>query len=150
QTQTTNDFWDQLEKTLRSIVGIEPGRNVVVNPQAGIVVVRAMPAEIRGVESYLKAIRLSVERQVGIGAKIIEVTLNNQFQTGINWAVFSSGGLSAGPVSTGTVLQKRGAGGGLLGTGGGTISRDANGNFNPDSSVLAAKPGSNLVNINLA
>jgi MSHA biogenesis protein MshL len=111
QTQTRNDFWDDLEKTLRAIVGSEPGRSVVVNPQAGVVVVRAMRAELRGVESYLNAIRMSVERQVVLEAKIIEVTLNSQYQTGINWAGFSAGGLSGGPASPGTTLQKRDPGG---------------------------------------
>src|SRR5262249_32006485 len=63
QTQTKNDFWEDLTQTLRAIVGTEPGRNVVVNPQAGVVVVRAMPAELRNVDAYLKAIQVAVERQ---------------------------------------------------------------------------------------
>ena len=110
-TQTRNDFWDELERTLRAIVGNEPGRSVTINAQAGVVVVRAMPGELRNVDNYLKAIRNSVQRQVVLEAKIIEVTLNNQFQTGINWAAFPTSGISAGPVSPGTVLQRDNPGG---------------------------------------
>ena len=140
QTQTRNDFWDELEKTLKAIVGTEPGRSVVVNAQAGLVVVRAMPAELRGVDTYLRAIRLSVERQVVLEAKIIEVTLNNQYQAGINWAAFSAGGLSAGQVSPGTTLQNRGVGGTL--SGGGTPA-------SATPSGLTADVGRTLINSTL-
>jgi MSHA biogenesis protein MshL len=96
QTSVRSDFWEDLRSTLAQIVGAQGGRSVVVNPQASIVVVRAMPNELRQVENYLKEIRLSVERQVMLEAKIVEVTLSEQFQTGINWALFSGSGRSAG------------------------------------------------------
>ena len=66
----------------------ESDRSIVVSPQSGIIVVRATQAELRAVDEYLRATRLAVERQVMIEAKIIEVTLSDQFQSGINWAVF--------------------------------------------------------------
>jgi len=68
----------------------QSGRSIVVSPQSGVVVVRALPAELRAVENYLRASQLSVERQVMLEAKIIEVTLSNQFQSGVNWAAFNS------------------------------------------------------------
>src|SRR5690606_26130693 len=55
-TSTSTDFWRDLEQTLKVIVGTEPGRNVVVNPQAGVIVVRGMPADMRNVQDYLRAI----------------------------------------------------------------------------------------------
>jgi MSHA biogenesis protein MshL len=67
-------------------------RSIVVSPQSGVIVVRATPAELRAVEDYLRATRLSVERQVMLEAKIIEVTLSDQFQSGINWALFGRRG----------------------------------------------------------
>jgi MSHA biogenesis protein MshL len=148
QTQTRNDFWDELEKTLKAIVGIESGRSVVVNSQAGVVVVRAMPAELRGVENYLKAIRMSVERQVVLEAKIIEVTLNSQYQTGINWAAFSGNSLSVGPVSSaGTILSKGGSGQALA-TGATSITGPV-GSETITSPAVGALPGANLINFNL-
>ena len=151
QTQTRNDFWDELEKTLHAMVGAEPGRSVVVNTQAGVVVVRAMPSELRGVERYLRAIRLSVERQVVLEAKIIEVTLNSQYQSGINWAAFSAGGLSAGQVSPGTALQSRAAGR-VLGSGGnatGAVNTGDPGSLSVANPSLGAAVGASLINFAL-
>ena len=90
-TQQTNDFWSELRESLQAIVGGAPGRSVVITPHSGVVVVRAMPAELRGVEQYLRETRLSVERQVMLEAKIIEVTLSDAYQAGINWASFRVG-----------------------------------------------------------
>jgi MSHA biogenesis protein MshL len=67
-----------------------PGdRSIVVSPHSGVIVVRATPAELRAVDNYLKATRLAVERQVMLEAKIVEVTLSDAYQSGINWAVFN-------------------------------------------------------------
>jgi MSHA biogenesis protein MshL len=107
QTSTRSDFWDSLTQTLQAIVGVEGGKSVIVNPQAGIVVVRALPADLRSVETYLKAIRLSVERQVMLEAKIIEVTLNEQFQAGVNWARFTNRG-AGGIIEPGATLGTTG------------------------------------------
>ena len=63
---------------------------MVVNAQAGVVVVRAMPSEIRAVDQYLRSVRSAVERQVMLEAKIIEVTLGDAYQAGVNWALFPS------------------------------------------------------------
>lgn len=121
-TATRNDFWADLEDSVRTVIGCrmpsrtsgasatgtgggasaavrsvetvagrgvegcEGGRSVVVNPQSGVVVVRAMPNEQRDVSVFLKASQLSVERQVMLEAKILEVELNDGFQAGVNWA----------------------------------------------------------------
>jgi MSHA biogenesis protein MshL len=87
------------------------GRAVVVNPQAGVVVVRGYPADMRSVESFLKTMSLVVERQVMLEAKIIEVTLNEGFQAGINWGAFRTGAnsrFSAGMVNPGATVRTDG------------------------------------------
>ena len=91
-TTTSNaDFWRELKQSLEAIVGsTEGGRQVVLSPQSGVIVIRAMPEELRNVDMYLKATQLSVDRQVILEAKILEVQLNSDFQTGINWASFAS------------------------------------------------------------
>jgi MSHA biogenesis protein MshL len=63
-----------------------------------------MPDELRNVAAYLKAAQLSVDRQVILEAKILEVQLNNKFQTGINWSSFGSR-LTAGFAQPATVLS---------------------------------------------
>jgi len=104
-TTSNSDFWVDLKSSIDAIVGSkEGGRSVVVSPQSGVLVIRAMPEELRNVDMYLKATQLSVDRQVILEAKILEVELNDQFQSGINWASFSSIGNSRNNrVSTGVI-----------------------------------------------
>jgi MSHA biogenesis protein MshL len=87
-TTIVNDFWGDLRSALTVIVGSGDGRSVVVSPQSGVVLVRAFPTELRAVENYLLETRLVVERQVMLEAKVIEVTLAEGFQSGINWSLF--------------------------------------------------------------
>ncbi len=89
-TQSDSDFWQELSVALGAIVGNEEGRQVVINPQSGILVVRAMPAELRAVADYLKATQAVIERQVILEAKILEVELNDGFQSGINWSAMAT------------------------------------------------------------
>jgi len=112
-TTSTSDFWVDLKAALEAIVGTaakDSGRSVVISPQSGVLVIRAMPDELRNVDLYLKATQLSVDRQVILEAKILEVELNDSFQSGINWASFASfrGGqqhrVSTGLVSPGATL----------------------------------------------
>lgn len=84
-TQTNTDFWADLQATLTSLIGSENGRSVMVTPQAGLVTVRALPAEIRGVKEFLTLTESIVKRQVVLEARIIEVSLSDEFQQGINW-----------------------------------------------------------------
>ena len=85
ETTYEADFWSELRETLEQIVGDHEDHSVVVNAQSGVVVVRAMPDQLRNVEEYLKVVEDIAQRQVIIEAKIIEVTLSDGFQAGINW-----------------------------------------------------------------
>ncbi len=86
QTLNRTNFWQTVETTVKSIVGAtEEGRTVMVNPQAGLVVVTAMPAELGAVRNFLTRSELIVKRQVVLEAKILEVQLNEGFEAGINW-----------------------------------------------------------------
>lgn len=122
-TQTRNDVWAELEASLRLLLANAngaadkgtngaDGRQLIVSPQSGVVVVRALPRELRAVEQYLRAARLNIERQVMLEAKIIDVRLREGHQSGVNWAAFVSGDNSrgsAGLLSPGTVLRTTGA-----------------------------------------
>lgn len=99
QTSTDNDFWGGMATALTTIIGSGEGRSVVVNAQSGVIVVRALPRELRSVETYLKATQTIVERQVILEAKIIDVTLSQSYQSGINWAAFRSGSGSSRAVA---------------------------------------------------
>lgn len=110
-TSSNSDFWGELKASLEAIVGnSKEGRSVVISPQSGVVVVRAMWDELRNVDAYLKATQLAVDRQVILDAKIVEVELSDSSQSGINWAAFRIGsntGLSAGFLSPSTSLSAR-------------------------------------------
>ncbi|HJV74993.1 MAG TPA: secretin N-terminal domain-containing protein, partial [Noviherbaspirillum sp.] len=110
-TTSNSDFWSELKASLEAIVGNKEGRSVVISPQSGVVLVRAMWYELKNVNAYLKATQLSVGRQVILEAKILEVQLNDSFQSGVNWAGFRRGNtrVSGGMLSPGTVLQPSGA-----------------------------------------
>ncbi|NML60840.1 pilus (MSHA type) biogenesis protein MshL [Massilia sp. RP-1-19] len=119
-TTSGNDFWVELKAAIEAIVGESEkgGRSVVISPQSGVLVIRAMPEELRNVDRYLKATQLSVDRQVILEAKILEVELNDSFQSGINWASFASfksshgNRVSTGYVGPGTTLAPLPFGGG--------------------------------------
>ncbi len=113
-TVQTTDFWGEVEYAIRTIVGTGGGRNIVISPQSGVVVVRAMPQELRSVATLLKAMQVSVERQVMLEAKIIDVTLNQAYQSGINWAAFNfkqgiAAGFSSGVGGAANSLGPRGS-----------------------------------------
>lgn len=87
QTLNTTNFWGGLEQSISSIVGGDSGeRMVMVMPQAGMVVVKAMPSELNSVREFLERSELSVQRQVILETKILEVRLNDEFQAGIDWS----------------------------------------------------------------
>jgi len=79
------DFWSELEQALLMIVTASEGRRVVISSQTGVIMVRAMPEELRAVSQYLETVQSTAQRQVLLEAKIIEVELNDGFQAGINW-----------------------------------------------------------------
>ena len=90
RTETESDFWTELQDTLKVLIGNGDGRSVVVTPQAGIVVARAMPEEIEIVREYLRRAELIMRRQVVLEAKILEVQLSEGYQAGVDWTAFTT------------------------------------------------------------
>ncbi|MEK6213053.1 MAG: pilus (MSHA type) biogenesis protein MshL, partial [Vibrio fluvialis] len=64
---------------------------VVVTPQAGVLTLRAYPDEVREVRQFLNVSQQRMQRQVILEAKILEVTLTDGYQQGINWSNMSMG-----------------------------------------------------------
>ena len=86
QTSSETDFWKDLKVALESLVGVGNGRFIIVSPQASLVTVNALPSEIASLKEFLKASEESLQRQVVLEAKIIEVTLKDEYQQGVNWS----------------------------------------------------------------
>lgn len=124
ETTLKTDFWPAFQQALEALIGSDDGRKVIIQPQAGLVVVRALPAELETVANYLEKTEGSLQRQVILETKILEVQLSDGFQTGINWgALFDHGNI--GQIGGGSSLQN-----GLS-----EISGNA-GSLNPDSANL--------------
>lgn len=88
-TETSSDFWQGMEMTIMGLLDRADDRQVVVNAQSGLLVVRATPREHNVVNRFLEDAQLSLQRQVVIEAKVVEVTLSNEFRSGINWNTFA-------------------------------------------------------------
>ncbi|RXS43191.1 pilus (MSHA type) biogenesis protein MshL [Idiomarina sp. 29L] len=87
-TQSETDLWGDLKEVIEGIIG---GGNVVLSPQAGIVSVTASPDKLRAVGDFIDTLESRLQRQVILEARIIEVTLNDGYQQGINWSDLASG-----------------------------------------------------------
>lgn len=111
-TATKADFWAEMQDALHSLIGNGEGRSVIASPQASTIAVRAMPEELRAVESFLKATRMAVERQVMLEAKIVEVELREGYQSGVDWSILRSRTMAgqtsvnpSTPLTTGAVIN---------------------------------------------
>lgn len=71
--------------------GCPDGKAVVINQMADTMLIRAMPDELRTIDSLLHMMQVNVEKQVILEAKIIDVQLNDGAQQGINWSVLKNG-----------------------------------------------------------
>ncbi|WP_372871526.1 pilus (MSHA type) biogenesis protein MshL [Shewanella sp.] len=97
QSRTKTDFWGELKETLETLIGgTASGRNVVVTPQAGLVTVRALPNELRQVREFLNTAETHLQRQVILEAKVLEVTLSDGYQQGIQWNEIAGSALADG------------------------------------------------------
>ncbi|QKK02565.1 MAG: pilus (MSHA type) biogenesis protein MshL [Pseudomonadota bacterium] len=85
ETESESDFWSGLRDAIEGVFDSPDGRNVMVNPISGVVAVRAYPHEQRAIGELLDTIQGSVQRQVILEAKIVEVELHDAYRSGINW-----------------------------------------------------------------
>lgn len=61
------------------------GRRLIINPMAGTITVSTFPAALAETESFIKTFEASIQRQVLIEAKIVEVSLEDSTEFGIDW-----------------------------------------------------------------
>lgn len=85
------DVWKQIENALKSAeegVGglLSAQGRAQINRMAGTIIVTDRRENILLVEKYLNEIEASLKRQVVLEAKIVEVTLNQGHQYGIDWS----------------------------------------------------------------
>lgn len=88
---TLMDFWSELGQNLKMI--LNPGitastkgpQPYTLHKQGGLIMIFGTAQQHEKFTEYLKKLKEAIATQVTIEAKIIEVTLNNEFRSGINW-----------------------------------------------------------------
>lgn len=82
-----NDFWTELEISLKTIVGEEDGNYVSIHRQGGLITAYTTQSKHKEIQRYIKLLKEASEAQVLIEAKIAEVNLKDEFKNGINWNI---------------------------------------------------------------
>lgn len=101
-TENSVDMWRNLRSAIESLTAGGDGRQVIVMEQAGVIVVKALRSELVAVKHFLRASESSLQRQVVLEAKILEVVLSERFERGIDWqALDTIGGEKGGNVVIG-------------------------------------------------
>lgn len=85
ETDSNNDYWTDLRDSLQTLIGTGEGRAVITSPQAGLVTVRAYPKELKAVRDFLDQSGEHLKRQVVLEARILEVSLNEGYEQGVDW-----------------------------------------------------------------
>lgn len=113
--QTKNDFWQDLEGNLKAILQ-EPLGQTKSNPlsaitfhrQAGLISIFATSSQHALINAFLQRLKKMSTTQVLIEAKIVEVSLKREYQSGIDWNVhgfsMNSAGMITAPGSSTTSL----------------------------------------------
>ena len=100
------DFWAEIQEGLTAIIFAEDkptavlrarqagvvssmsskdGKKLVISRMTGIIQVRDFPDKLREARRFLEQMEATIQRQVFIEARFLEVALRKEFQTGIRW-----------------------------------------------------------------
>lgn len=81
---------------------------VIANPETGIISVRATSRQHASIREFIDKVMSNARRQVMIEATIVEVTLSDQYQQGIDWTLMRSMGMSFSQTSPASALAAMG------------------------------------------
>jgi general secretion pathway protein D len=91
---STNEFWKKLKQNLEDIVALSSINNkvaaVIINQESGLLVIQAKHKVHIKIKEFLDRLSNSVQKQVFIEALVVEVSLKDEYQAGIDWRVLSS------------------------------------------------------------
>ncbi len=115
--EATFKFWESMEQSIAGLLGqgtaAAPGQaakggkvgdeHFTINRLTGTIIVTATKNNLDRIEQFLNKIRKVMTRQVLIEAKVIEVTLSQGYQFGIDWNLtFNLGGKWSGSLGLGS------------------------------------------------
>lgn len=118
--------WADIENTLKSIVAGDASATINISKATSTVTVTASVDKLKKIEQYIKSVNQRLSRQVSIHVKIVQVSLTDKDQMGLDLkSIFKAGGMKfstggAGKGSAGdlnfAIIEKDGALGALDGT----------------------------------
>ena len=82
--QETVDVWTELEDGITQLLSTGPTR-LTINKRMGYITVTDYRPNIKAIEEYIDLFKKSVKTQIHIRAKLLEVTLTEGSEFGINW-----------------------------------------------------------------
>lgn len=106
------DVWTSVEEAVTNILNFTQQTNILstarfedttaaasdgsaslqLNRQAGVISVIATNKQHESIKDYLEKVRKQVSTQVLIEAKVVEVTLDEQYRSGVDWSYLSNEG----------------------------------------------------------
>ena len=98
-SKSSNHFWQTLAGNILAILGKPPvaelpgdDPDLVINAEAGVISVRATDRQHALIRSFIERVTVNARRQVLIEATIVEVTLNDEYQAGVDWRMLAREG----------------------------------------------------------
>ena len=90
--ESTHEFWTTIASNIDQLAtaGGADG-TVIVNQESGTISVRTTSAAHETIQEFIDTVVGSVRRQVLIEATVVEVTLSDEFQAGVDWSRIASG-----------------------------------------------------------
>lgn len=103
--KSTDDVWESLEKAIKNILSFTStsnststtsaatasttSDNLQINKPAGVISIIATEKQHESIKNYINSVKEQVSSQVLIEAKIVEVTLDDEYKSGIDWGTLS-------------------------------------------------------------
>jgi len=81
------NIWTGIEKNLANMVSVSG--KLVIDPNTGTVTVRDAYRNVEAIEQYIQNLNQNLMRQVAMTVEVLQVTLSNEFQSGIDWSYVS-------------------------------------------------------------
>jgi len=92
ENDSNNDFWATLEANLAQLAARDGVDSAVIsNRESGTVSVRTTAAAHEDIQRFVDQIINSARKQVLIEATVVEVTLKDEFQAGVDWSQIADG-----------------------------------------------------------
>ena len=90
--ESSNEFWQSLEANIGLLANSGEFQGTVIsNRESGTISVITTSAAHENIQRFVDSVMGSARRQVLIEATVVEVTLNDDFQAGVDWSRISVG-----------------------------------------------------------